>query len=237
MTHFKPSDYNGASQRGFWSESEDKKLLKAVNKYGAKNWTFISKFVSQRNGKQCRERYVNHLDPKITKLEFTPEEDKVIIDSQKIFGNSWASIAEMLQGRTPNSVKNHWYGTLSKKLNSHQKRKNSFSEETSPKHSKKNVEYEFDFHLNPDSKPITEENIVKVEECLEKSPMKKDSLAINLEPSEFIVVSNGIIDLQKTLGSSLNTTPTEETNTQTDFNTFLRLNTEDSDFNLFDMYI
>ena len=118
-------------QRGFWSEQEDKNLEDAVNKNGARNWSHISTFVKNRNGKQCRERYLNHLDPTIKKNNFSAEEDKIIIKSQRKYGNSWSKISTMLEGRTPNSIKNHWYGSLNKTSNqSEKKRKRESWEKT-----------------------------------------------------------------------------------------------------------
>jgi hypothetical protein len=36
-----------------------------------------------RTGKQCRERWHNHLDPSIKKSTWTREEDKILIDAHK----------------------------------------------------------------------------------------------------------------------------------------------------------
>jgi hypothetical protein len=102
--------------KGSWTEEEDKRLIDLVKKHGAKRWSFIATHLKGRIGKQCRERYLNHLDPRISKKAWTTEEDSVILDMHKKYGNQWAKISRMLSGRTANAIKNHWNSTLSRRL-------------------------------------------------------------------------------------------------------------------------
>ena len=44
-------------------------------KNGPKKWSEIAKYLPGRIGKQCRERWYNHLDPNINKKGWTEEED------------------------------------------------------------------------------------------------------------------------------------------------------------------
>ena len=68
-----------------------------------------------RIGKQCRERWFNPLDPTIKKGEWTTDEDRVLYEAQKQFGNRWCEILKILPGRTENSLKNRWNSSTMKK--------------------------------------------------------------------------------------------------------------------------
>ena len=45
-----------------------------------KSWSFIARQLKGRLGKQCRERWYNHLQPDINKSPWTAEEDALIIE-------------------------------------------------------------------------------------------------------------------------------------------------------------
>ena len=49
---------------------------------GANRWAEIAKYLPGRNGKQCRERWHNQLDPAIRKDAWTAEEDATLIAKQ-----------------------------------------------------------------------------------------------------------------------------------------------------------
>lgn len=61
-----------------------------------------------RNSKQCRERWYNHLDAGLKKGEWTIGEDKLILTTQSLYGNQWATISKLLKGRTDSSIKNRF---------------------------------------------------------------------------------------------------------------------------------
>lgn len=50
--------------KGPWTLDEDKQLAELVEEYGPEKWVYIAKLMDEkRTGKQCRERWHNHLDP------------------------------------------------------------------------------------------------------------------------------------------------------------------------------
>ncbi|KAE9461286.1 hypothetical protein C3L33_06807, partial [Rhododendron williamsianum] len=103
-----------ARQRvGRWTLDEDKRLKVAVMLFGPKNWNKIAQFVPGRTHVQCRERWVNSLDPSLRFGGWTQEEDSKLDAAvakhrdcwSKVY---WSKVAACVPPRTDNQCKRRW---------------------------------------------------------------------------------------------------------------------------------
>ncbi|CAF1697054.1 unnamed protein product [Brassica napus] len=105
--------------KGPWTKEEDDMIVQLIQKYGPKKWSTIARYLPGRIGKQCRERWHNHLNPAINKEAWTQEEELVLIRAHQVYGNRWAELTKFLPGRSDNGIKNHWHSSVKKKLDSY----------------------------------------------------------------------------------------------------------------------
>ncbi|EFH46993.1 hypothetical protein ARALYDRAFT_916274 [Arabidopsis lyrata subsp. lyrata] len=140
-------------EKKFWTPSEDLKLTELVATYGARRWNRLAEKMQGRTGKRmcfhfcyslfvffrklksyssyyvlegkgCRIRWLNKLDPRINKTAFTDEEDAKILSAQRELGNQWTKIAKLLHRRTDIAVRNQWRHLNTKKVEEANKRRN-----------------------------------------------------------------------------------------------------------------
>ena len=65
---------------GMWTNVEDEILKAAIAKYGLNQWSRVSSLLTRKNAKQCKLRWQEWLDPRIKKLDWSPEEDKRLLN-------------------------------------------------------------------------------------------------------------------------------------------------------------
>lgn len=86
-------------------------MLSAVSSYSILNlkWSLVAKAVPGRSGKQCRERYLNHLTPNIKLKNWSPVEDAAIFRLYATDGSKWSMMSKLIKGRTDNGIKNRYH--------------------------------------------------------------------------------------------------------------------------------
>ncbi|XP_061338791.1 transcription factor MYB124 isoform X2 [Gastrolobium bilobum] len=97
-----------------WTQEEDDILREQIGIHGTENWAIIASKFKDKTTRQCRRRWYTYLNSDFKKGGWSPEEDMLLCEAQKIFGNRWTEIAKVVSGRTDNAVKNR-FSTLCKK--------------------------------------------------------------------------------------------------------------------------
>lgn len=82
-----------------------------------RHWQEISRNIEGRSGKQCRERYINIVDPDLNKEKWTVAEDLQLMELHSELGNRWVQIQRKMPGRTDNDIKNRYNSFLRRFMN------------------------------------------------------------------------------------------------------------------------
>ncbi|XP_021292351.1 uncharacterized protein LOC110422670 isoform X2 [Herrania umbratica] len=93
---------------GRWTHDEDKRLKVAVMLFGPKNWRKIAEVIPGRTQVQCRERWVNSLDPALNLGRWTKEEDLRLEAAIEEHGCCWSKVAACMPSRTDNQCWRRW---------------------------------------------------------------------------------------------------------------------------------
>ncbi|CAB9504145.1 Myb-related protein A [Seminavis robusta] len=104
-----------------WSDEEDRILIQAVTTSPEQpftRWSDLANLLPGRIGKQIRDRWLNHLDPKIDRSPFTKDEDYKLYMAFKKHGKRWVEISTKYfdSKRSENHIKNRWYSAAFKKF-------------------------------------------------------------------------------------------------------------------------
>jgi len=167
-------------------------LRKLVEEFGAKDWSTIAAQMRSvgciRMGKQCRERWFNHLSPDVRKDAWTAKEDQIIIKAHSELGNKWTEISRRLNGRPANAIKNHWNSTLKRRLGKNGEYRKKFKFDTAEDDHDDHDDPDTDDPLNdsiPDDKSLSSLN--RYTSTKEVGEQKKEELSADESEPEFSV--------------------------------------------------
>ncbi|KAM2456147.1 hypothetical protein PS1_016063 [Malus domestica] len=99
---WKKSLHPTKKREGRWTPEEDKCLKVAQMLFGPKNWNKTAQFVPGRTQSQCRDRYVNSLEPSLNYGEWAEEEDSRLRAAIEEHGYCWSKVAACVPRRTDN---------------------------------------------------------------------------------------------------------------------------------------
>ena len=93
---------NSRKKTRTWTNMEDIRLLKAIHKLGLENWNEVSQFVGNgRTRSQCSQRWIRVLDPRISKSNWTKEEEAKLVELVLLYGEkSWAKVSSKMGNRS-----------------------------------------------------------------------------------------------------------------------------------------
>eukprot|EP00828_Plagiopyla_frontata_P048856 TRINITY_DN9527_c0_g1_i1.p2 TRINITY_DN9527_c0_g1~~TRINITY_DN9527_c0_g1_i1.p2 ORF type:complete len:221 (-),score=35.67 TRINITY_DN9527_c0_g1_i1:38-700(-) len=101
-----------------WSIEEDSIISSHIETFGEQLWVKCAQQLTQRTGKQVRERWREVLRPGIDKESWTVQQDKQILNMWKQIGTKWKQMSntEILWGKTENQIKNRFNAFIKKYL-------------------------------------------------------------------------------------------------------------------------
>jgi hypothetical protein len=112
---------SGTLRAGVWSTEEDSLLVSLIKaeilRWGQIAGTLnaeIHRSVNVRTGKQCKERWNNHLNPHINRARWEAAEELTLLELYKALGNRWCVILKELPTRTESNIKNKIKSLLNK---------------------------------------------------------------------------------------------------------------------------
>ncbi|TNV71718.1 hypothetical protein FGO68_gene6864 [Halteria grandinella] len=177
-----------------WSKEEDEALSSIYMEYQKQGkhskWSEIAKEIALRcktsivrQGKQCRERWINKLDPQISKYiqqkfrgPWSKEEELTLLQLILKKGKKWSEISKIMKNtRTENSLKNRYHTIMKKERNKQTDNKEEAQQEIVELLQQHNQNYQADnlVHLYEDIDPRELKIILQVIDKLSESTGKQ----------------------------------------------------------------
>ncbi|XP_029467818.1 snRNA-activating protein complex subunit 4 isoform X2 [Rhinatrema bivittatum] len=119
LLHRWTKSVNPSLKKGYWTPEEDALLLKAVAKFGERDWYKIRTEVPGRSDSQCRDRYLKSINQRLKKGKWSPEEEAKFVELVEKYGvGHWTKIASELPGRTDCQCLSKWKSMIGYKKKS-----------------------------------------------------------------------------------------------------------------------
>jgi hypothetical protein len=91
-----------------FTPEEDFRLYRLVMDHGPNNWRLIARYMPERNSRQCRERWLNYLNPELNVQPWTPAEDALLQAKYREIGPRWMLLVPFFPRRTDGMIKNRF---------------------------------------------------------------------------------------------------------------------------------
>ena len=111
------SESSNAKNESVWTAEEDILLIQEAKKNKNK-WETVAKSFADSSPKSVEQRW-KKIHTKIHK--WTKEEDQLILSLYKTHGGNWKKISTFFTDVNSTHIKNHFYGTLKKKIETQNK--------------------------------------------------------------------------------------------------------------------
>ncbi|KAL8994640.1 MAG: hypothetical protein Q9169_005441 [Polycauliona sp. 2 TL-2023] len=96
-------------RKGAWTAAEHTRLQEAVGLLGLK-WTQVAEVVGSRTADQCAKRWGYALDPVLSHVLWTEEQDERLIRAMNEHGHNWTKISgTTFQDRSTVNIKNRYF--------------------------------------------------------------------------------------------------------------------------------
>jgi hypothetical protein len=91
-----------------FTPQKDLRLLRLVEEHGPNSWRLIAKHMDNRNSRQCRERWLNYLNPALNTQPWTAAEDALLEQKYAQMGPRWVFMMRFFPNRTNGMIKNRF---------------------------------------------------------------------------------------------------------------------------------
>jgi hypothetical protein len=122
----------GGPRKRRFTTHEDLTILHMLHDLGVRDWLAISRALTHRTPRQCRERWRNYLRPAIDDTPWTPEEDALLAEQHRAIGPKWAHISRLFTGRTDINLRNRWARLARQRKNDTQPEESQSQSQSAP---------------------------------------------------------------------------------------------------------